>query len=90
MSYGVALAPEALEDLAKLPLGIRARVEQALVRLAESPTALSRPSHFPYVPAQAYELHYQLESTEYFVTILFRYAQDEQTLIVLAIPCLTD
>jgi mRNA-degrading endonuclease RelE of RelBE toxin-antitoxin system len=90
MSYGVALAPEALEDLARLPPEIRSRVEQALARLAGSPTALSRPSHFPYLPAQAYELQYQLESTEYFVTILFRYAQDEQNLVILAIPCLID
>jgi mRNA-degrading endonuclease RelE of RelBE toxin-antitoxin system len=90
MSYGVALAPEALEDLQKLPPAIRTRVEQALSLLAENPTALSRPSHFPHVPCQAYELHYQEQSTEYFITILFRYAQDEQSLNILAIPCLTD
>ena len=90
MSYGVNLAPEAREDLAKLPSQIRSQVEQALARLADAPTALSRPSHFPYVPAQAYELEYQLDETEYFITILFRYSQDERDLIILAIPCLTD
>ena len=90
MSYGVILAPDALEDLAKLPPDIRARVEQDIRRLAQSPTALSRPSHFPYLPCQAYEVEYQGDAVEYFITILFRYAVDEQNLLILAVPCLID
>jgi hypothetical protein len=90
MGYGIILAPEAVEDLAKLPPDIRARVERDLRRLAEDPTALSRPSHFPWVPCQAYEVEYQGDATEYFITILFRYAADEQNLFILAIPCLID
>jgi mRNA-degrading endonuclease RelE of RelBE toxin-antitoxin system len=63
MSYRVALAPEALGDLQKLPAAIEIRVEQALSVLAENPSALSRPSHFPYAQCQGYELHFHEQST---------------------------
>jgi mRNA-degrading endonuclease RelE of RelBE toxin-antitoxin system len=85
MSYAVVLAPDALEDLAHLPPPIQNLVEVELRRLAENPTGLSRPSHFPYLPGQIYRIELRIDQLHYYIRILFRYSQDETALEIFGI-----
>lgn len=85
MSYAVVLAPEALDDLANLPLPVQNLIENELRRLGADPVSLSRPAHFPYVQAQCYKLETTHDDVRHFITILFRYSQDELSIEVFAI-----
>lgn len=86
MPYGMRLEREAVEDFERLPQACRRRVFRHLELLCESPTALSRPSHFPYRPGfQLYSFNFVHENARWFMNVLFKYGVDEQSLFVAAI-----
>lgn len=86
MSYRVELTTEAEGQLKGLPAPVALRVQRQLNNLARDPALLSKPSHSPFVPGcQLMSFDYDHDAKRWFVNILFEYAQDEQTLIVLAI-----
>jgi hypothetical protein len=86
MSYGINLSPEAQEDLSRLPLAVRRFALNQLLNLSESPTALSRKSHFPYFEkCQLMTFDFDHDGQRHFCNILFQYGQDELTLYIIAI-----
>jgi hypothetical protein len=87
MSFAVGWEAEAEEDLQRLPPVLASAVLDELDRIAVSPTRLSKPSHFPYRPAQAYEFSREFQGRTYYLTLLFHYGQDEQTIVLDAIGC---
>jgi mRNA-degrading endonuclease RelE of RelBE toxin-antitoxin system len=87
MSYDVVLMPRAEAHLNSIPEEFRLIIETKLQDLAEAPVSLSRPAVFPYPPgSQLYEfdVDYGGSFWDHFA-ILFRYGQDESTLIVIGI-----
>jgi hypothetical protein len=87
MSYEVLLVEKAEATLAALPDEFRTIVEQHLIDLAQSPVSLSRRAVFPYPPgSQLYEfdVDYGGQDWDHFA-ILFRYSQDETSLVVIGI-----
>jgi hypothetical protein len=86
MSYELVLSPKAEETLAGLEPPVAAAVESHLLRLAGSPTSMSRPAVLPYPPgSQMSEFSMMHDGRLHRLTILFRYGSDEQTLHVIAI-----
>ena len=86
MSYEVVLQPEAISDLASLPLPVQNAVEQNLNRLANDPPGHSRPSAFPYPPCQISQFHLDdVDGIDWYITILFRYSSSEEEIRVIAI-----
>ncbi len=87
MSYELVYSEEAATRLQAFPDDLLRLTESHLLRLAERPTALSRPSRFPYPP------NFQLSSfsrdnpdgSREHATILFHYGQDEQRLLICAV-----
>jgi len=86
MSYGVVVTDEALSDFQRLPRPLQQRVEYEIRRLAGDPVRLSRPSAFPYVPAQCYRIEGSHEGGTWFITVLFRYSADETTIEIFGMP----
>jgi hypothetical protein len=81
--YAVELGPAAEEDLRRLPPDVQAHVANRLHDLEQSPTRVSRPSHFPYsIDGQAFKFDYRHQQTHYYFHVLFKYGQDEQTIHV--------
>ena len=87
MSFAVEWGTEAEEDLDRLPPLLASIILDQVDLLAANPTRLSRPSHFPYRPSQAFEFSRRFEARTYYITVLFHYGQDEQTIVVDAIGC---
>jgi hypothetical protein len=87
MAYQLVLSPEADSDLKSFPSALREHVVASLKRLAENPVALSRPSHFPYPPnCQLFRPEpFFHEDDRHESMVLFRYAQDETSLQIIAI-----
>ncbi len=78
MRFAVEWEDEAEQDLAALPPLLASHVLDEIDRLADDPVRLSRPSHFPYRPAQAFQFSGELEGRTYYLTVLFHYREDEQ------------
>ena len=87
MPFAVEWEDEAEQDLDTLPPLIASQVLDQIDRLAEDPVRLSKPSFFPYRPAQAFRFPCSFEGRTYHVTILFRYRADEQGIILELIAC---
>ena len=87
MPFRCILSPTAEEDFVKLPKAIRDYIAEHLRLLAESPTTVSIPSHFPYPPScQLYHLPpFHLNEKRYDLIILFKYGQDEESLQIAGI-----
>jgi mRNA-degrading endonuclease RelE of RelBE toxin-antitoxin system len=85
VNYAVVIAPEALNDLDQLPSRVRQEVEYGIRRLATDPVRLSKPSTFPYVPAQCYRIKGSHGRSAFFITVLFRYSRDETAIEIFAI-----
>jgi hypothetical protein len=84
MTYGVEFAPPADEAISSLPPLVASGVLDGIDRLAEDPVRLSRPSHFPYRPGrQMYQFWVEAEGTRWWITVFFRYAQDEERIVIL-------
>jgi hypothetical protein len=87
MSYQLIYSPDARADVSRIPQQMLGGVEEHLLALAERPTLLSRPSHFPYPTAcQIYEfdLWDDVGERNHFA-VMFRYGRDEVSLQVLRI-----
>ena len=83
MSYGIDLSTEAQHKLARLPIPVRQQTFRELQRLAASPTALSRPSHFPFPErGQLFDFSMDSEGRRWTIYIMFQFGQDERTLHV--------
>ncbi|MGL4550200.1 MAG: type II toxin-antitoxin system RelE family toxin [Gemmataceae bacterium] len=87
MPYELMLTPTAERDLERLPEVLLDWVEEHLDRLAANPAAVSRPSVSPPYPPRRmmYQFNRPTPNGIYLVTVLFRYHQDEQRLIILDI-----
>jgi hypothetical protein len=84
MSYGVEFTPPADKALSALPSLVASGVLDGIDRLAEDPVGLGRPSHFPYRPGrQMYQFWVEAEGTRWWITVFFRYAQDEERIVIL-------
>ena len=86
MAHKIRLADDAESDLARMPTWLQSSVEAYLLRtLAESPTSVSRPSVTPPYPPGGMISETQcgpIDGETYYVTVFFRYNQDETSLIV--------
>lgn len=84
MSYRAVLATRAANDVAKLPVMLRNSLRTELERLCESPATLSRPSVTPPYPPgyQLFEFDKVVSDEVHYFSVLFRYASDEQTLLI--------
>ena len=83
MSYNVETTPRADEELARLPGPIRSTVIRRLIEFAKNPGvggSISTPSL--YTPGQLLEMELTYDEMTCWVGIVFRYGQDEQTLVV--------
>lgn len=87
MAYGILLSEVAQEDIRQIKNPqIREFVLRQLEILAEYPTALSRPSHFPYrEKCQIFRFDCDHELQRYEFNALFQYSADEQHIHILAI-----
>lgn len=87
MRYRCRLSDIAEADLVRLPTPIRSYLVKHLRRLEKNPSALSIPSHFPY-PEKCQLFHlpiYTHNATRHHLIVLFRYGQDEETLLIVGI-----
>jgi len=88
MEYEIELTGKAKGELNALPDWLRGIVESYLFRLAESPSALSRPVVSPPYPpgGMMSEFDYgPVGDTLHHVAIFFKYRQDETKLVIRAI-----
>lgn len=84
MSYSVEFTPPADEALAALPPLVASGVLDGIDRLVDDPVRLGKPSHFPYRPGrQMYQFWVEAEATRWWMTVFFRYAQDEERIVIL-------
>lgn len=84
MSYSVEFAPPADEVLAQLPPLVASGVLDGIDRLARDPLGLGKPSHFPCRPGrQMYQFWIEAEGTRWWITVFFRYGQDEERIVIL-------
>jgi hypothetical protein len=84
MSYDVRLTARAEADSAALPSHIQRFLEVRLLELGVSPSRVSRPSVSPPYPPgfMLYEFGYDVAGERWHFSVLFRYHQDETSLIV--------
>ncbi len=89
MSFDIRLTEQAEDDLNTLPVHIQAFLESQLSMLAEFPSRLSRPSVSPpFAPNyMLFDVAYNVAGDRVYLYVLFRYHQDETTLIINHIGC---
>jgi hypothetical protein len=83
MSYSVETAPRADEDLGRLPAPLGNAVIRRFIEFAKNPGvggSVSAPSL--YTPGQLLEMQFNYDQMTCRVGVVFRYAQDEQTLVI--------
>jgi len=83
MSYSVETTPRADEELGVLPEPIRHIVIRRFMDFARNPSiggSISAPSL--YTPGQLFEMNLTYDQMTCWVGVVFRYAQDEQTLVI--------
>jgi len=87
MSYEILLTARAEARLTEIPDEFRSLIEQYLLDLAKAPVSLSRSAVFPYpAGSQIYEFDVDYGGLDWdHFAILFRYGQDESTLVVIGI-----
>ena len=86
MGYDIALTSLANEALDSVPNYVRERAAGQLSILAEYPTLLSRPSDVPLMTdCQLFVFQVEHLADRWTISVLFKYAADEQTLIVIGI-----
>ena len=87
MRYRAVLATKAQADIRRMPPRLAAFTLAQLRNLCEAPTALSRPSHFPYrQQCQIFTFDLREGSVLYVVNVLFQYSADEQSLHIADAP----
>lgn len=86
MSYKISLMPRAIDDLQVLPRPVRRFVVGQVAALAAAPTALSRPSTFPYSErCQCCPVAYDYLADRWSMVVLFQYGVGEDVLHVLSV-----
>ena len=82
MSYTVVLSPDATSQRDALPDPLPAFISAQLLRLSENPTALSRPATLLQPRGQLFEINYDRAGVVVWISIIFRFGADEQTIHV--------
>ena len=82
MSYILVVTAAADAQLRALPAPLALFVREQLQRLLQDPVTLSRPASILSVRGQLFEAHFDRGGVSIWVSIVFRYGQDEQTLHV--------
>ena len=88
MSFYLLYTDKAVGQLALLPVGLIDPVEANLARLADSPVGVSVPIASPPFPPRGQLFHFEATDAaadSWFVTVIFRYSQDETALHVLSV-----
>ena len=83
MSYKVELGPVAASDVAAIPSQLRRHVYQGLDALGSHPTRMSKSISSPSNVGQLYEFSFVYDDMECWVSSIFQYGVDEQTLYIL-------
>ena len=80
----IVLHEDAAATIARFPNEVRNEIRLNLLRLAENPATLSRPSVTPPYPAgyQMFQFRVEHDSELHFFTVLFRCGDDEESLII--------
>jgi len=80
VSYVLIVTPAAEAQLRGLPTELGQFIRDQLAHLGESPTALSKPAALLQPRGQLFEIHYDRGGVTVWVSVIFRFGQDEQTL----------
>ena len=82
MSYALVITPAAADQLRALPAELAEFIRLQLARLSENPTASSKPASILQPRGQLFELKYDRGGVVVWISIIFRFGQDEQSLFV--------
>lgn len=82
MSYSIVIVPAAAGQLAALPAELAEFTRLQLGRLSANPTALSKSTSILQPPGQLFEVKYERGGVVVWISIIFRFGQDEQNLFV--------
>ena len=82
MPYSLIITPTAETQLLALPPELAQFVRQQLQWLIQDPVARSKPAPSLYSRGQLFEVHYERGGVSVWVSIIFRYGQDEESLHV--------
>ncbi len=83
MSYNIEITPQAEEDLRRLPGLIQKAALHHLIEFAKNPgVAGSRSAPSLYTPGQLIEFQLEHDQMTCWVGMVFRYTQDERTLVI--------
>jgi hypothetical protein len=82
VSYTLVVTPVAAGQLGAFPAELADSIRGQLARLAENPTALSKPTSILQRHGQLFEFKYERGGAVVWVSVIFRFGQDEQTLYV--------
>jgi hypothetical protein len=83
MSYNVETTPRADDELGRLPESMRNIVIRRFMDFAKNPSLQgSRSAPSLYTPGQLFEMEFTYDQMTCWVDIVFRYTQDEQTLVI--------
>ena len=82
MSYTFVVTPAAAGQLGAFPAELAESIRRQLARLAENPTGLSKPTSILQPRGQLFEFKYERGGAVVWVSVIFRFGQDEQTLFV--------
>ena len=82
VGYTLAITPVAEAQLGAFPEPLAQFVRSELTRLKENPTALSKPATILQPRGQLFEVRYDSGGVVVWVSVIFRFGQDEQTLYV--------
>jgi hypothetical protein len=86
MSYAVKIEPQAADDLSVLPPPVQAGVLRQIERLAAAPSTMNtRSSTGLHTRGQLFRTTFHQGELECSLEIIFRYSQDEQTLLVVRV-----
>lgn len=87
MSYRAILSTRAEADIRRMPPALARYTLAQLHSLADSPTALSRRSHFPFRQnVQVFNFDYKIGGQYFIVNVLFQYGADESALLIADAP----
>ena len=76
------ITPAAASQLNALPGELAEFTRGQLARLSENPTALSKPASILQPRGQLFEVKYDRGGVEVWISVIFRFGQDEQTLFI--------
>lgn len=83
MPYSAGYGRDALKRFEALSPILASRVYEAIERLCEAPTSLSRPSSFPHpLHFQLFETRVEHDGDIHLLKVFFHYDQDEQALLI--------